>query len=290
MESFLASTSSSLHPINSSIRTERDRRESVSLLQAATAANTKTRYRRPSLLLDTSHGKNNKYRQLFASFTANLGGFALGTVVSWTSPALPSIRADTSSFPEPLTEDIESWIGSLVTLGACIGGPLAGFLVEWIGRRNCMLILTFPFLLGWIGITLAQSVYWILVGRLVTGICAGAFCLAAPIFVGEIADSDWRGYLSAGYAVFACIGILFIYILGTFVGWRVQAGICAVVPVLIFVLILWIPESPRFLLSKGEREKALNALAWFKGQSKPDYATEYQLLKVSQNTLTLCVL
>ena len=84
------------------------------------------------------------------------------------STALPSLRKD-PEFLGNLTIDQESWIGSIVSLGAVAAGPVGGLLIEILGRKRAMLWLSIPFFLGWILIHFASSVGVILVGRFITG-------------------------------------------------------------------------------------------------------------------------
>ncbi|CAG7820864.1 unnamed protein product, partial [Allacma fusca] len=84
-----------------------------------------------------------------------------------------------------VTLEQESLIASIVTLGAVVAGPVTGYGVERFGRRKTMLMLTLPFVAGWLMIFWAQDVPMIYLGRLVTGFCGGAFTLAAPIFTAE---------------------------------------------------------------------------------------------------------
>ncbi|OXA46822.1 Facilitated trehalose transporter Tret1 [Folsomia candida] len=112
--------------------------------------------------------------QYFAALAANMGALALGTVLSWSAVALPDLRKD-PRFTATLTPTVETWIGSIITLGAVAAGPASGFGIETLGRRKSMLLLTGPFLLGWLLIYFAYNVNMILAGRFVTGFCSGIF-------------------------------------------------------------------------------------------------------------------
>lgn len=61
-------------------------------------------------------------------------------MLGWTSPALPQLR---------LTNDQESWVGSLALLGALLGAVPAGYLTDRFGRKRFLLSLSAPFILGW---------------------------------------------------------------------------------------------------------------------------------------------
>jgi MFS family permease len=81
---------------------------------------------------------------------------------------LPSLRID-PEFNGSLTLSDESWIGSIVALGAAAAGPVGGLGIEWLGRRGAMLVLAIPFSAAWLLIGFAGSTEVILGGRFLTG-------------------------------------------------------------------------------------------------------------------------
>ncbi|CAG7828152.1 unnamed protein product, partial [Allacma fusca] len=100
--------------------------------------------------------------------------------------------------------------------------------------------------------------------------CGGAFTLAAPIFTAEMASVSIRGTLAAGFDMMITVGMLFIFIVGSFLTWRYQALACGIIPILFHAIMFFVPESPRYLLGKGKRDEALAALCWFRGASSPN--------------------
>lgn len=101
------------------------------------------------------------------------------------------------------------------------------------------------------------------------GFCAGAASLVVPIYIGEVAEDRIRGMLSSGFQLMVTMGNLFIYTAGTFLNWQWLATVCAAFPLLGGILMMWIPKSPRFLLSKGKQPQASKALMWLRGASSP---------------------
>lgn len=93
----------------------------------------------------------------------------MGTVLSWSSPAIPDIKEDRGSNIGTLTSEQESWVGSILPLGALVSGPITGLLIDKIGRKTSMLILSAPFVLGWLLIAFAQNLAMLLAGRFLTG-------------------------------------------------------------------------------------------------------------------------
>lgn len=80
----------------------------------------------------------------------------MGTTLGWTAPAGPFMTEDQYSFQ--VTEDNVSWIAAFMPLGALFGCSFMAVLVNKIGRKSLMLVLTIPTLVGWITIICAQSV------------------------------------------------------------------------------------------------------------------------------------
>jgi MFS family permease len=87
-------------------------------------------------------------------------------VDGWTSPALPFLQdpewspgfnSSNNTFHHIITDDEASWIGSLAPLGAVIGAIPAGYLANILGRRQLLLFLTVPLLIGWMTIIFAQD-------------------------------------------------------------------------------------------------------------------------------------
>ena len=94
--------------------------------------------------------------------SANVGAFVLGTSMGWTSPAQRQLQFNSTLSEEniwhfSLDDHQMSWVGSLVNLGALCGALMAGYLMNWIGRKGVLMVTTLPASLGWIIITLAMN-------------------------------------------------------------------------------------------------------------------------------------
>ena len=94
---------------------------------------------------------------MFLFYSATLFAACIGTVDGWTSPALLFLHsASNDSSHYVITDNEASWIGSLAPLGALTGAIPAGYLANTLGRRQLLLLLTVPMLLGWMGVITAQ--------------------------------------------------------------------------------------------------------------------------------------
>lgn len=88
--------------------------------------------------------------------TATIGGFIAGTTLGWTAPAGPMMENDQYAFT--ITQENVAWIGAFMPLGGMLGCPVTAGLVDKLGRKNMMLMLTIPTLFGWAMIIWAESV------------------------------------------------------------------------------------------------------------------------------------
>jgi len=113
------------------------------------------------------------------------------------------------------------------------------------------------------------------------GFCGGVWIAVVPVYIAEFAEDGIRGMLSSVMVVGLTIGILFAYVMGSLITWRWLSIICSLFPLLCLGSILWmgIPESPRYLLAKSEKEKAVGSLKWFRGAASLE-KVEAELTKV----------
>jgi len=112
---------------------------------------------------------------------------------------------------------------------------------------------------------LADQPVWLYVSRVLSGLGGGGSLVVCPLYVGEMAEDSVRGSLGCLFSICSTAGILFAFIVGSFVSFRTFAIICLIVPALFFVLFLGLPDSPVFLLSKGRILSAVKALRWLRG-------------------------
>ena len=98
------------------------------------------------------------------------------------------------------------------------------------------------------------------------------------MYVSEISHPEIRGCLSSVLKMASYLGTLSSFALGAFLNWRQLAAVAASAPLLLFVAILAIPETPSFLLYHGREEEACKSLAWFRSREE-DVALEMETLR-----------
>lgn len=197
---------------------------------------------------------------------ANISGFVCGISFGWTSPEIPKLsvsHSEGSPLLEPLTKDEESWIGSLLPVGATIGPFLAGYLADKIGRKKSLLFGTAPFILAFGICVFATTSSMFYVARFICGLAVGVIFTILPMYIGEIAEDEVRDTLGSFMQLLIVIGLLFAYGLGPYVS-ITQFNLISIIPPVAFLVLFYffIPESPYYLIksSKSAAEKALMKL------------------------------
>jgi sugar porter (SP) family MFS transporter len=171
-----------------------------------------------------------------------------------------------------LLEVITSW----VTLGAMVGALVAGALADRLGRRRTIIAAALLFVVGALGESLAPATGVLVVGRLVVGFGVGVASVAAPLYAAELAPARVRGRMISLYQLAITLGIFVAYLADYLLTegdrWRAMLGVSAVPALLLFVAILPLPDSARWLVKMGRHDEARAALD--KVESDRDIDTE----------------
>lgn len=158
-----------------------------------------------------------------------------------------------------------SLVSSILAVGAAISALPVGFLAQKIGRRPTILLLAIPFTINWLLTIFANGAGMLIAARFFAGLGTGGICVAAPMYIGEIAETDIRGSLGAFFQLFLTVGILFTYVVGGWTHWKTLSIVCAVLPPLLVAVFWWMPDTPQYLLSKNRRRDAEKSLRWLRG-------------------------
>lgn len=160
---------------------------------------------------------------------------------------------------------MEGWFVSAAIVGCVIGVSLAGVISDAVGRKKVLMASALFFLISAIGSAMADSIPSLITYRLigVTGI--GFASILSPMYIAELSPTKLRGRLVALYQLAITIGILSAYLSNAAVAnalgpeneavWRWMFGTETAPALLFLVMLFFIPESPRWLLSKNTNEK-----------------------------------
>lgn len=228
-------------------------------------------------------------RQLLTALAPLLGTVTAGASNGYSAillPQLKSVPLNGSDFSSGVADHLgtlsieqESWIAAAAVLPMAPGCWTGGFLAERLGRKMSVLLLFPVYFLGWLLIGLAGSVETLVAGRLLIGYCAGILAPIMPIYVGETSDPLLRGILLGSISLALSIGTLACHAIGTVLHWRTTSYICGAMPLLCWVISLFSHESPMWLLSRGELERARSSWIFFRGEHTLE---EFSLLESSK--------
>ncbi|XP_072946399.1 facilitated trehalose transporter Tret1-like [Epargyreus clarus] len=233
------------------------------------------------IMMMRSDGRNGYRRQILAALAVSLGPFAAGLGKGYMSPAIASMQDPRRHSTFTVNDQQASWIASLSLLGALIGGILGGFAMRY-GRRTVLLLAALPYTLAWLATSLSSSVDMVSVTSFFGGMMVCCITMTTQVYVTEIAVPEIRGCLSSVLKILSQIGILISFSLGAYLNWRHLALVVASAPVLLFIALLFIPETPSFLLLRGREEDASDSLQWLRG---PDSDIRQELATIRTNIL-----
>jgi SP family arabinose:H+ symporter-like MFS transporter len=217
------------------------------------------------------------------AFTAAIGGFLLGFDGSVISGAVPFYK---SIFDLKDGSFMLGFSVSCIIWGAILGNLLAGPLSDRIGRKPSLLISALLFTATGIMCAFANNIEIFILGRIIGGIGVGIAILVAPIYIAEIAPARKRGWLVSFNQLLIVCGLTAAYfsnyfILKTipdpFTNWRWMLGVEIFPAIIYFIALLFIPESPRWLIMHGHDLKALAVLTRVEGATYA--AKEYNEIK-----------
>ncbi|XP_014285740.1 facilitated trehalose transporter Tret1 isoform X1 [Halyomorpha halys] len=221
------------------------------------------------------------FPQVLATMAQSMLLFSLGMLVSVPTVVIPAVTKisnvtscnSTDSAQDGclrLTDGEASTFAGVLLIMQPFGSLLAGVIQESVGRKLCMLLVNIPELIGWLLLYYASSSWHLYTAAVSLGFSIGVMEAPTLSYVGEIAQPHLRGVLASFTSVYVSVGTLLMYTMGTFLHWKTVMAISICVPVLTFIAILQIPESPVWLLLKGRDADATKSLCWLRGWTTPD--------------------
>lgn len=193
---------------------------------------------------------------------ASLAGFLFGfdtVVISGADKKLQQLWNSSDAFHGTVVMGMALW-------GTVLGAIFGGIPTNKIGRKNTLLWIGILFFFSALGSAFANDPYVFAAFRFIGGLGVGASTIAAPAYISEIAPAKDRGRLVAFYQFNIVLGILMAFLSNYLLNdvgensWRWMMGVQAIPSVIYVLLIISIPKSPRWLLSKFRNEEARKVL------------------------------
>lgn len=193
---------------------------------------------------------------IFWSITVGLGGFLFGLDTAVISGAEQDIQK---------LWNLDSWRHGLAVAmalyGTVLGAAFGGIPADKIGRKKTLFWIGVLFFVSSVGAALANDVNTFMFFRLIGGLSIGASSVVAPVYISEIAPPQYRGRMVISFQMNIVLGILIAYVSNYLLegganDWRWMLGIVAIPSLLFSVLMLFTPETPRWLLLHKKDEVA----------------------------------
>lgn len=200
---------------------------------------------------------------IYLSTVAGLAGFLFGYDTGVIGVALTSMSKDLNI----TNPTVQEWITSSLSCGALFGALVGGTSADKIGRKKILMIGDLLFVVGAVLIAAApapKGIAMVFIGRVILGFGVGIASSVAPVYIAEVAPSRFRGALVTIQSIAITGGQFISYCLGIPLkghnGWR-YLFVIAIAPALIQAVgVHFLPESPRYDLIKGEKERARKTL------------------------------
>ncbi len=208
---------------------------------------------------------------------AALGGALFGYDTGVISGALPFMEAHFG-----LTSLGEGVITSALLIGAAFGSLIGGRMSDALGRRNALLWAGAVFIGGAVAVALSPTVPFMTVARFVLGLAVGSASVITPLYLSEVAPPHIRGRLVSFNSLMIVSGQLLAYLLNAvlaqWAAWRGMLGLAALPAVALFAGLFFLPDTPRWYISKGRQEDAARVL----GRTLPAEAVAAELARIDQ--------
>ena len=197
------------------------------------------------------------------SLVIALGGFLFGFDTAVISGAEQAIQKywQLNTLEHGLTV-------SIALVGTIIGALMGAIPSDRLGRKKTLVLIAFLYLFSSLGTSLSTNWYSFLFFRLLGGLGVGASSVTAPIYISEISPASKRGKLVGLFQFNVVFGIVVSYLSNYLIGltgehsWLLMLGVQALPSALFFILLRFVPESPRWLITKkGRIEEARNIFA-----------------------------
>ncbi|MES2006433.1 MAG: sugar porter family MFS transporter [Bacteroidota bacterium] len=210
----------------------------------------------------------NTFYILTLSFISALGGYLFGFDFAVISGALPFLKTQFG-----LSEYWEGFATGSLALGAIAGCIVAGKIADKRGRRPGLLLAAIVFGVSSLFMAFAPGRNFFIVSRFVAGIGVGMASVLSPMYIAEIAPAKYRGTMVSINQLTIVLGILITNLVNYSLrnmgddAWRWMFGLGAIPSFLFFLGVLWLPESPRWLILKQHTGRASAVLTKIGGES-----------------------
>ncbi|CAK1595533.1 unnamed protein product [Parnassius mnemosyne] len=217
------------------------------------------------------------WRQIFILIPACLHSFSVGFMLAFPAVLNPAILSPNST-DITATSAQASWIASSNGISGVVGFLIFSPIFQCFGRKVVGIGLNVTMVVGWITLSLANSITVLIFGRSIQGLCMGGIFICA-ITLSEYANPRRRGYFMTLNKITLGMGSLACHSFAIICTWRQIAAFCTIPSALAAIFVLFWPESPAFLAMKGRFDESEKSFTWINGNSVKSKSELKELIK-----------
>ena len=218
-------------------------------------------------------------KSLFIAFVVSLGGFLFGFDAGIISGVMSYVG------PEFNLNDAQTgWVVSSPSFSAMIAMLIAGKMSDQVGRKKILIIVAFLYAFSAVASAYSFDYQTLYISRMIGGLAFGAALILAPTYIAEISNSNNRGTLVSIQQLNIVLGFFAAFLSNYFFNeinptsdffndenvWRWMLGVEFVPAILYFILMFFVPMSPRWLYNKGKFEAAKEVLISIHGKDNAE--------------------
>ena len=201
------------------------------------------------------------------SLVAALGGMLFGYDTGVINGAIGPLKSHFA-----LSAAQEGWAMGCALIGCALGCALAGVLSDTLGRKKVLIMSAVMFFVSAVGTALPNALVTFIIYRIIGGVGVGAASMTSPLYIAEISPARIRGRMVSVNQLAIVTGFMVVYFVNYFIdmqgdilwnqeaGWRWMFGSEALPALTLFLLLFFVPESPRWLSKQGHDDQALKIL------------------------------
>lgn len=227
---------------------------------------------------------NKKLIYIIAMIAAT-GGLLFGFDTGVISGAIPFFQQDFG-----IDDGMIELVTSAGLLGAILGALFCGKVTDRLGRRKVILASAVIFAIGAVWSGMAADVWNLMLARLFLGVAIGVSSFAVPLYIAEISPAKVRGMLVSMFQLMITIGVLVSYLSDLFFAdeadmtcWRPMFYVGVIPAIILLVGMAFMPETPRWLMSKNREEESRRILTRMEGAAQAEESLRQMREEISKS-------
>ncbi|XP_061380645.1 facilitated trehalose transporter Tret1-2 homolog isoform X2 [Danaus plexippus] len=219
--------------------------------------------------------------QLLATAIISYVCTTLGLLYTLPSSTIKLFGSENTPLNRIMTKTEISVMGSISSASTLIITPFCGYLLDQFGRKRSLIIFFLPQLLAWILLVLMKRVEAFICAMFLCGLSGSIFPIV-PVYINEFCEPSIRGALSSSGVIFHGLGMLLSYWIGGTQEYTIINYIGLSLAVIGMILLLFLKESPLYLMKKGLEKEAAKTITYYKGLNLDCKEIETQLENLRQ--------